>query len=135
LTNQSGELSSPGKANVNKTVRHLPFDLTKRLERWRRSHDLISAAELDEAALIHGEEGEAVAAARSLLRNEERATASVERQAVALLRKLDLSNEVPDRLKADAGFRLYKWRQRTTFIRATRSARLNSLLFKRRMAA
>lgn len=113
LTNQSGELAAPGKTNCSKIGRQLPFELTKRLERWRRSRDLISAAELVEAALVHGEESEGASAARSLLQSEERATSSVERQAAALLRKLGLSSDVSEHLKIDNGFHSHRWRQRT----------------------
>src|SRR6266446_5587757 len=113
LTNQSRELSSPGKVAADKATRDLPFDLTKRLERWRHSRDLISAAELIEAALVNGEESEAAAAARGLLHSEERATPSVEQQAVSLLYKLGLDKDIPDRLKTNSSFHSHKWRQRT----------------------
>lgn len=113
LTNQSRELSTPGKATGEKAGRILPYDLTKRLENWRRSHDLISAAELVEAALVHGEEHEAAAAARGLLQSKERATLSVERQAASLLQKLGLTDDIPDHLKADRPFYSHQWRQRT----------------------
>lgn len=113
LTNQSRELSVPGKTVIEKADRVLPDDLIRRLEAWRRSHDLISAAELVEAALVHGEEHEALAAARGLLQSKERATLSVERQAASLLQKLGLADDIPERLKADHAFHSHQWRHRT----------------------
>src|SRR5665213_1262190 len=113
LTNRSRELSAPGKTRNEKLNQELPPDLIKRLERWRQSHDLISAAELVETALIHGKESEAIAAARGMLQQGEVATLSVERQAASLLQKMGLVDDVPNRLKISESFHSHKWRQRT----------------------
>lgn len=113
LTNQSRELSAPGKTAAHNANRAVPPDLSSRLERWRRKRDVISAAELLESALVHGEEAEGVVAARAILSSDQRATASVERQAALLLQKAGMSLEIPDRVRPAESFLSHRWRERT----------------------
>lgn len=109
LTNQSRELAVPRKVDPG---RRFSKELTKRIGNWRRSpENLIASAELVEAALVEGEDREAIGAAKSILEVPNRATNLVEQQAVQLLRRLRLENEIPD------GFATYltsvRWKRHT----------------------
>ncbi|MCG6205833.1 hypothetical protein LPW26_14370 [Rhodopseudomonas sp. HC1] len=67
----------------------IPQELKDRLEAWRKSDDVIAAAELVETALVEGRESEGERAARSLVREGSGATPLVKKQASLLLERLN----------------------------------------------
>ncbi len=84
----TGELSMP--AETSKELDYgIPDELKARLEAWRKSNDVITAAELVETAIVEGMEGEAEKAARTLTRPDSNAAPLVRKQATMLLRRLN----------------------------------------------
>jgi tetratricopeptide (TPR) repeat protein len=94
-TLESKELGVPTKGASNENALGTSGDFLGRLERWRISPDLISAAELVEAAIVEGREHEAVPAARRLLTVDETAAPLIRQQAAALLVRTGHSEELP----------------------------------------
>ena len=88
-------------------------ELQHRLEHWRRSPNLISAAELVETAIVDAQEEEAVPAARSLLATGSRAVPLVQTQAAILLKRVGLGHEIPDHIKVAPTEIRAVWRRRT----------------------
>lgn len=106
-TVQSNELSSTRAALPGNDDGEMPFELTRRIGRWRLYPSLVTAAELVEAALVSGREAEAVEAARRLVTVDESAAPLIRAQAQALLRRVGLSEESPSAPTAAA------WRRKT----------------------
>lgn len=63
----SNELAMPDGKQTRHSYKGLPTDLLKRVEQWRLSPTLISAAELLESAIVLGHESEALGACRAIL--------------------------------------------------------------------
>ncbi len=85
----AGELAMPNKPTKPEDFK-ISDEMRERLEAWRRSNDVITAAELVETAIVEGLEGESERAARSLMRQDSGATPLVQKQATLLLGRLGL---------------------------------------------
>ena len=92
-TLRSRELAHPPKAGGGTSPAY-SRELVQRLERWRLSPGLVTAAELVEAALVDGRETEAVPAARTLISDDLTAEPLIRAQAAALLVRAGLGSEV-----------------------------------------
>jgi Tfp pilus assembly protein PilF len=91
------ELASPRKAGVSaEPISNV--DYLARLERWTLHPSLVTAAELLEIAIIDGREKDALNAARRLVQIDKNATPLIHAQAIAVLRRNGLDNEIPVRL-------------------------------------
>ena len=89
-TLKSRELATPtSKAPVT------PFDPMHRLELFRLSPSLVTAAEAVETAMISGREGDAVDAARRIVNIDANAAPLICEQAAALLRRAGQGGDVP----------------------------------------
>ena len=98
----SATLNSKELASPSETAREsLPVgadghgDFIAKLERWRLSPALITAAELVEAAIVEGRESEAVHAARRLVTIDQYAAPLIRQQAAALLARTGHKEEIP----------------------------------------
>lgn len=98
-TIDSQELASPIGRKTPKTTAVGAQDFFARLERWRISPELVTAAELVEAAIVAGRETEAVAAARRLVTVDKTAAPLIREQAAALLARNGHAQDVPDDVK------------------------------------
>jgi tetratricopeptide (TPR) repeat protein len=96
VTLASRELSIPNRPTANDHPAVKPHDFLARLERWRLRPDLVTAAELVEAAIVEGRESDAIAAARRLLTVDETAAPLIRQQAAALLMRAGASDDIPD---------------------------------------
>ncbi len=94
-TLDSQELAVPAMRSRNTLDEPVGSDFLTRLERWRLAPDLISAAELVEAAIVEGRENDAVAAARRLVTIDNTAAPLIRQQAAALLVRTGHGEEVP----------------------------------------
>lgn len=83
----AGELGMPGNPGRPQDY-EIPGELRERLEAWRRSNDIVAAAELVETAIVEGREQEAERAARSIMREDSGAVPLVKKQAALLLGRL-----------------------------------------------
>jgi len=70
-------------------------DFVAKLERWRLSPGLVTAAELLEASIVEGRESEAVSAARRLVTIDQDAAPLIRQQAAALLVRTGNAQDVP----------------------------------------
>jgi hypothetical protein len=96
-TLQARELGCPIKADRSKLGDHVtPPDLLTRLERWRLTPDLVTAAELVEACIVEGREREAVDAARRLVTIDRNAAPLIREQAAKLLQRTGHGSELTD---------------------------------------
>ena len=83
----AGELSMPNKP-AKATDFSVPDGLRERLAAWRKTNDVITAAELVETAIVEGMDREAERAARTLIADGSTATPLVQKQASMLLGRL-----------------------------------------------
>ena len=90
-TLRSGELRTE-KRETNQIQRELPL---ASLEKWLLEPNLVTAAELVEAALVEGQEKRAVDAALQLLSKESAATPLIKLQAASLLYRAGRADEIP----------------------------------------
>jgi tetratricopeptide (TPR) repeat protein len=95
----SKELASPPGKKTPKDKSNGDTDFLARLQRWRISPALVTAAELVEAAIVAGRETEAVTAARRLVTVDKNAAPLIREQAAALLQRTGNASEVPDDIK------------------------------------
>jgi tetratricopeptide (TPR) repeat protein len=112
LTLRSKELSSSFLKNDSAASQITP-ELQRRLENWRRSPNLVTAAELVETAIVDGQDEEAVDAARTLVATGSQAVPLVQTQAALLLKRVGLGSEIPEYIKLQAGASTALWRRRT----------------------
>lgn len=96
-TIDSKELALPRRSREVPAGR-LNSDFLSKLERWRLSPELVTAAELVESAIIDGREADAVAAARRLVTIDENAAPLIRRQAAALLVRTGNKDDAPAEL-------------------------------------
>ena len=113
LTIRSRELSYSSTKRVIGSAGKITPELQRRLENWRRSPNLVSAAELVETAIVDVQEEEAIDAARSLVKKGSEAVPLVQAQAALLLQRVGLGSEIPHHIKLQAGEFTALWRRRT----------------------
>jgi tetratricopeptide (TPR) repeat protein len=113
LTLRSNELGAARGLNTRQTSGAISPELQQRLERWRLSPTLLTAAELVETAIVEGQEDEAVKAARSLLQNYGYAAPLVRQQAAQLLVRGGHAEDVPEDLVKGPEPTTALWRRRT----------------------
>lgn len=102
-TLKSRELGHPAKyAQENSLHVPTPPDLLTRLERWRLSPSLITAAELVEGCIVEGREREAIDAARRLVTIDRDAAPLIREQAARLLQRLGHGDGLPADLAQDS---------------------------------
>lgn len=94
---RAGELASPS-SNVQ-TVRKPSQDLVRRIDLFKLSPDLITAAEIVEGSIVEGVDLSGLAAARYLLLDNVDATLLIKRQAASLLTRIGFADEVPETLR------------------------------------
>lgn len=82
-------------------------ELKERLEAWRKDHNIISAAELVETAIVEGRETEAQNAATSLLLGNSGATPLLQKQATLLLKRVGVQ---PDMVRMSVDIRALRQR-------------------------
>jgi tetratricopeptide (TPR) repeat protein len=107
------ELASAGlrtETGDAKIVKRFAPEFLARVEKFRTSPNLISAAELVESAIVHGQEGEALNAARVVLRDELRAVPLLRSQAARLLQRNRAVEDVPKELLVKSYFSAKSWR-------------------------
>lgn len=110
LTTLSRELSVPA---VPLPGRSFSSEFLKKLAAWRIDPSLVSAAELVEAAIVEGQDHEAVAAARLLLRKETTAAPLIKKQAAILMRRTGHDSEIPLDIAVEQHGTAKFWRRRT----------------------
>jgi tetratricopeptide (TPR) repeat protein len=111
----SHELASPGSlAGRNRVTVVTEFapEFLERLERFRIGPELVSAAELVESAIVLGEEGEAINAARILVSPNSQAVPLLRIQAAQLLSRNNAAADVPEELRSRAVLNAASWRGR-----------------------
>lgn len=108
-TLQSNELSSTRAPRAEGREETHAEALVRRIGRWRRDPNIVTAAELVEAALVAGRESEAVDAARQLVNVDQSAAPLIRAQAQNLLRRVGLTEEVP----SAPALRAADWRRLT----------------------
>ena len=92
---------------------NLSPELIERLRRWRQTQAVVTASELVDAAIATKFEGDAVGAARFLLRESVPATRLVRRNAALLLTRTGHGNEVPAGvLDFPPAYAMQTWRRR-----------------------
>jgi tetratricopeptide (TPR) repeat protein len=95
-TFSTGEVAAPGKlVESSGNDRGFPVELVRRMERFRLTPDLISAAELLESSIIFEKGAEAVGAARTLISKNSDAVPLLKRQAARLLAREGAIEDVP----------------------------------------
>jgi tetratricopeptide (TPR) repeat protein len=111
-TIQSGELGGI-RPRFTDSARGLSPELQDRLEKWRLSPTLVTAAELVETAIVEAEEHEAINAARTLLLKHDTAAPLIRQQAAQLLIRGGHAEDVPSDLAKSAQATTRQWRRRT----------------------
>ena len=93
------------------TVTPNSSELLERLVTWRKTPDVVTAAELLETAIVYDRESEALSAARYLVRNASAAMPLVGQKASRIL--VRAGEDVPDSVASTSEFaRSVDWRQR-----------------------
>jgi hypothetical protein len=105
------ELATSSKAGVNSG--RIPAELKDRLERWRATPSILTAAELIETAIVEKQEGEAVNAARAVLNTYANAAPLIKRQAAHVLLRANRAADVPPEFSKATDQSLSVWRRRT----------------------
>lgn len=113
ITVAARELSSPPKIGENPALGIIPDNLLEKLTTWRIVHDVISAGELVETALVEAKEAEAANAARFLLSPQSTATLPLKRLAGLALKRAGFNHEVPAALAILPEVAKKVWRDRT----------------------
>jgi tetratricopeptide (TPR) repeat protein len=112
-TIQANELAVPAPAKTSQTPSSISPNLRSKLEQWRARPGLVTAGELVEAALVEGQEREAVPAARTLISIESTATLPLRRLAALALKRAGHEDEIPSGLEIHPSVGKGVWRQRT----------------------
>jgi Tfp pilus assembly protein PilF len=100
---KSRELGNPTKRAAEDSLHAAtPPDLLTRLERWRLSPSLITAAELVEGCIVEGREREAIDAAQRLVTIDRDAAPLIREQAARLLKRVGQGESLPADLAADS---------------------------------
>jgi tetratricopeptide (TPR) repeat protein len=108
-TLKSGELATP----MSKALGPTPFDPMHRLELFRLSPSLVTAAEAVETAIVSGREGDAVDAARRIVDIDANAAPLIREQAAALLRRAGQGGDAPTDVRAKTKPDAAVWRRLT----------------------
>lgn len=109
----SSEMAHPATIGTRSNQSGYSNELLKRLARWRSCKDLITAAELVEAALVLGEEASAIEAAHALLGPKSDATVLVRRQAILLINRVASPESVWRKPAVNVDAEVAFWRDRT----------------------
>lgn len=112
-TARAGELTSMRRKTDKAASHDISNELTVRMAEWRRTPNLVSAAELVESAIVEGREEAAVYAARRLVSMEHNAAPLIRRQAEQLLVRTGHGSEVTEKPPAVDQSQVAFWRGRT----------------------
>jgi tetratricopeptide (TPR) repeat protein len=112
-TLSSLELASYNSRSGVTQESNLSPDLVRRLERWRLTPSLITAAELVETAIVEGREREAIDAARLLVSREQTAVPLIRKQAAVVLTRTGHGDELPNEFVYERRSDAKYWRHLT----------------------
>lgn len=111
-TARAGELTAVYRGAPRKTWEVSP-ELSERMAEWRRSPNLLSAADLVESAIVEGKEDAAVHAARRLYFIERNAAPLIRSQAAGLLARTGYGSELAEQPPRADQSQIAFWRART----------------------
>lgn len=109
----SRELAADKPTTPGLPTGHFSTAFVEKITRWRLVPNLMTAGELVEAAIIEGEEREAVKAARFLVSERSNATLPLQRLAALTLKRAGCQEDIPAGVEIHAQAEKGIWRRRT----------------------